>query len=143
MRFSLGSLLLFVSGAALVTFAGTINSHFLGITLAFFLTIVGTLIGRRRYWSSCLLAALGGAFAMWSGLLLHAFVLPWNHLSDAQQRTTGQEAYQQFVRDTFVPQSAFVMLEGIVLGIFVATMFWVVNKIIDHVSSSGLRRRLK
>ncbi len=77
--------------------------------------------------------------ALWIGLLLHAFFLPWNYLSDTQQDSRAREAYQQFVRDTFIPQTAFVMLEGIVLGIFVATLLWVLIKVANRVAPSEPR----
>ena len=139
MRYSIRSVLLFVTGAALVAFAGTLNSDWFAISLTFFLTIVGTLIGRHRYWASCLFAGLGGGLGLWLVLLLHAFVLKWNNLTDTQVDLAATEGYRQFVRDSFIPQSAFLMVEGMLLGIFVATLFWVFTKLINRVTSSGLQ----
>jgi hypothetical protein len=132
MRFSLGSLLLFVTGAALVTFAGTLGSHLLVTTFALFLIIVGALVGRRRFWASALLAAIGGALGVWLGLLFHAFALSWNNLSDVPNDSLGQETYRQFVRDTFVLQSAFVVVQGLVVGFLVATLLWGLMNIISR-----------
>lgn len=129
MRFSLGSVFLFVTGVALVTFAGTLSSHFLVTAFAFLLMIVGANWGRRRFWVSASLAALCGALGVWLGLLFHAFVMPWSNLPGVPYDAMRKEAYQQFVRDTFISQSAFGLAIGAVCGGIVATLLWGIKKI--------------
>lgn len=128
MRFSLRSFLLLIAGFAIVAFLG------MRFGFAFLLVLIllgagaGALCGKRRFWLSCLLGGLGGALATWIGLLSWAYILPWNYISDAKERAEARAAYQNFVRETFVAQSAFVMVEGFVIGVVVAIVVFGLRK---------------
>ena len=129
MQFGMRTLLWLVFGAALVAVAARVSSQYMVLVLTLFASIVGALAGGRRMASSCALAAAAGATALWCGLALHAMPLPWSFSgsSSAAPPSAAQEAYRQFVRDSFVTQSLFVITLGAGFGVGVAFLVWMLQ----------------
>ncbi len=95
--------------------------------MVLFISAVGAYSSRAQYWWSCLFSGLGGTVALWLGLILHAFVLPWI-LSRGGSDEGAREAYQQFVRETFLMHLLFIAVEGFVIGVIVATLVWAIRR---------------
>ena len=133
MQFTIRSALLFTAGIAVVASAASAYGELPGLlAIVLFTAALGASIGGARYWRACLFGGLGAVLALWLGLPLHAFVLPWGPAVEG-----SRQGYQQFVRDTWLPQLLFLAVEGLLLGFLVATLVWTIRRMATRPGKSA------
>ncbi len=116
--------MLFMTGVAVATVEFTTGALAVRLAAPLLLGIVGTLVGRGQYMRSCLLASLGSTVAMWIGLARDAFFVPRDPSAATEVGLPIWVSSGHFAKDTLFFHFLFVTIEGLILGVVVASFIW-------------------